>query len=258
MNINSTHFSIYSNTSVSLLDMIPLVHVLIFKSLVPALAHFTQQVLIEYLEMRHPLSPVLASLTVITLFPFIAIHLLLCVSWWLCRKLLDTLKNYSVISIVVDHTVHMRSLYCTVRGAVLCDAYFEFFLKSKRHFDEINPVKKDFFSYKNIYICKNITVTQDQMNRITFLLWCIFKIGTTDKPHVEMVHNFLRCPDRDELRDEHSHPCGVDNWHMLILTLVSFCCWLGSLHCPQARGKVRKANFIQVIFTILFLKTHTF
>lgn len=148
MNINSTHFSIYSNTSVSLLDMIPLVHVLIFKSLVPALAHFTQQVLIEYLEMRHPLSPVLASLTVITLFPFIAIHLLLCFSWWLCRKPLDTLKNYPVISIVVDHTVHMRSLYCTVRGAVLCDAYFEFFLKSKRHFDKINPVKKDFFPIK--------------------------------------------------------------------------------------------------------------
>lgn len=145
MNINSTHFCIYLNTSVSLLDMIPLVHVLIFKSLVPALAHFTQQVLIEYLEMRHPLSPVLASLTVITLFPFIAIHLLLCFSWWLCRKLLDTLKNYPVISIVVDHTVHMRSLYCTVRGAVLCDAYFEFFLKSKRHFDKINPVKQKIF-----------------------------------------------------------------------------------------------------------------
>lgn len=210
--------------------MIPLVHVLIFKSLVLALAHFTQQVLIEYLEMRHPLSPVLASLTVITLFPFIAIHLLLCFSWWLCRKLLDTLKNCPVICIV-----HMTSLYCTVRGAVLCDVYFGFFLKSKRHFDKMNPVKKeDFFSYKNIYICKNMSVTHDQMNRITFLLWCIFKIGMTDKLHVEMVHNFLRCPDRDELRDEHSHLCGVDNWHMLILTLVSFCRWLRSLHCPQA------------------------
>lgn len=58
-----------------------------FKSLVSALAPFTQQVLTEYLVMRHPLSPVLAwvkaSLTVITLFSFIAVRRLLCFAWWL-------------------------------------------------------------------------------------------------------------------------------------------------------------------------------
>lgn len=68
------------NISLSLLDMF-----LKFKSLVPALAPFTQQVLIEYLVMRHPLSPALAwgkaSLTVVTLFSFIAVHRLLCFSW---------------------------------------------------------------------------------------------------------------------------------------------------------------------------------
>lgn len=48
------------NISLSSAHETTLVHDLKFKSLVPALAPFTQQVLIEYPVMRHPLSPVLA------------------------------------------------------------------------------------------------------------------------------------------------------------------------------------------------------
>lgn len=84
------------------------------------MAPLTQQVLIEYLVMRHPLSPVLAKgksfPTVITLFSFIAVHHLLCFSWWLRRKLLDALKNCSVNCIVVDTAVQTRSDYCIVSG----------------------------------------------------------------------------------------------------------------------------------------------
>lgn len=118
-------------------------HVLKFKSLVSALAPFLQQVLIEYLVMRHPLSPALAwgkaSLTVIALFSFIAVHRLLGFSRWHCRKLLDRLKNSSVNCIVADAAVNTRSDYCTVSGgrapmqrqrlevSVAKDACFSFF-----------------------------------------------------------------------------------------------------------------------------------
>lgn len=97
-----------------------MVHVLEFKSLVSALAPFTQQVLIEYLVMRLPLSPVLAwgkaFLTVIALFSFIGVHRLLHFSWWLCGRLLDTLKNSSVNCIVSDPAANTRSDYSIVRG----------------------------------------------------------------------------------------------------------------------------------------------
>lgn len=87
------------------------VRVLQFKSWASALAAFTQQVLIDYLVMRHPLCLHQFWLggTVITLFSFIAVHRLLCFSWWLRRRLLDTQRNSTVNCIVANTAVNTRS-----------------------------------------------------------------------------------------------------------------------------------------------------